>query len=107
MGMHISKGYSSRSYNSSSTKLFLKKFLVTLLTKVAYRNFEISHFLNKIEFFVNMGPYGSENLKTLILHLCFFFRQPFSKMFSVTVLTKVTYWDFEILNSKFLKQIEI
>ncbi len=42
MGVKISKRYSSYSYNSFSTKL-LYVFPVTVLTKLADRNFEISN----------------------------------------------------------------
>ena len=39
---------------------------MTVLTKLAYRNFEISNlnfFKKKIEIFLDMGPYGSDNFK--------------------------------------------
>ncbi len=42
-------------------------FPATILTKLADRNFERSHLKEEIEIFVNMGPYGSEHMKTLPL----------------------------------------
>ncbi len=49
-----------------------------------------------------MGPNGSENLKTLLPQLSFFFGSIFSKC--VTVLTKVIYWHFEISILIFVKR---
>ncbi len=77
MGVKISKRYSSHNYNSFSTKLFLH-----IPCDIAYRNFEISNlkFLKKIEILLNMGPYGSENFKTLLLlQFWFLFDQTFSE----------------------------
>ncbi len=45
-----------------------------------------------------MGPFVSGNFKTLLLQLLFFFNQTFSYNALVTVLTKVTYRNFEISN---------
>ena len=41
--------------------------------------FNIFKYLQKIEIFVNMEPYGSESFKTLLLQLLFFFNQTFSE----------------------------
>ncbi len=68
-------------------------FHVRILTKVTYWEFYISNFnlKKKIETFVNMGPYGRENFKTLLLvQLWFFFQPNVFWMFRVTVLIKVT-----------------
>ena len=67
MGVKISKHYSSNSYYSFSSKLFFYVFSLTVLAKLAYRNFEISIFFLNIEIFLSMGPYGSEHFKTLLL----------------------------------------
>ncbi len=42
---------------------------MTVLTQLAYRNFEISglNVKTKIEIFVIMGPHGSEDFKTLLI----------------------------------------
>ena len=51
-----------------------------VLKKVTSWQFEISNcFLKKIEIFVNKKPNGSENFKTLLLQLVFFFDQTFSE----------------------------
>ncbi len=43
-------------------------FPVTVLTNVTYWDYDIYFFLNKrLEIFVNMGHYGSENFKTFEL----------------------------------------
>ena len=83
------------------------QFPVTVLTKLAYMNFEISNlfFFKKIEIFLNMGPYGSENFKSLLLpQFWFIFDQPFFCMCPVTVHTKSASWNFEIKNFNFLKK---
>ncbi len=56
---------------------------MTVITKVTSWHFEISNLkiLKKIEIFDNMGPYGSENFKTLLLlQLLFFFNQTFGNV---------------------------
>ena len=53
--------------------------------------------------FINIGPYGNENFKTLlILQLWFFLTQFY--IFPVTVLTKLAYRNFQISNLKFKKK---
>ncbi len=105
MGVKLSKRYSSHSYGSFSSKLCLK-IPCDSPHKVYLLAFAISFKKKKIEIFVNIGPYGSENFKTLlnsptVVILC----QPnFSRMFPVTTLTKVTYWDSEISNSNCKKK---
>ncbi len=42
-------------------------FPVTVLTNLDYRNFEISNLIFLTEIFLNMGPHGSDNFKTLLL----------------------------------------
>ncbi len=63
MGVKISKRYFPYSYDSFSTKLFLR-IPCDSPHKLAYRNFEISNLFT---------PYGSENFKTLLLPQCRFF----------------------------------
>ncbi len=76
MGVKISKRYSPHSYDSFSTKRFLK-IPCDSPHKVTYRNFEISKF-KSIEIFVNMGPIGSGNFKTLVLlKFCSFWTKRF------------------------------
>ncbi len=55
-----------------------------------------------------MGPYESENFKTLhLLQFWFFLDKNFFWMFPVTVHTKLVSWNFEISNLNFIKKIEI
>ena len=66
MEVIFSKGYSPYSYDSFLTKNVLNVFM-TVLTKVAYWNFEISYFIcfKKIEIFVNMRSCGSKRFMIL------------------------------------------
>ncbi len=56
-------------------------------------------------FFLTWGPYGSQNIKTLLLPPITFesFQTFFFWIFFSVVLTKVLFWTFEILSFRFLK----
>ncbi len=67
---------------------------------LAFWKFKFKSFLKKIEIFINMGPNGSGNFKTLLLlQLSFFLDQTFSKC-SLWQSSQVTYRNFENLNLK-------
>ncbi len=102
LGVKISKTLLLYSYNFFPAKLFLhipcwqssQNFLIGIL------KFQIWNVLRKIENFLIMGPYGSENFKMLLLQ----FRPNFFWMFPVTIHTKFASWNFEILNLNFLQK---
>ncbi len=73
---------------------------MTVLTKLAYRNFQISigNFFKKIEIF------KFQNTTPTVLIL---FQPNFFRMFPVTIHTKLAFWNFEISKLNFLKKIEI
>ncbi len=82
MGVKISKRHSSHSYDSFFDQTFPKNSLWQSSQKllIGILKFQILKFLKKIEIFINMGPNGSCNFKTLLLlQLLFFLDQPFSK----------------------------
>ncbi len=67
-GVQISKRYSSHSYVSFSTTHFQKiPSDYPLKSWYLFLKFRIWKFLRQIEIFINMGSYGSENFKTLLL----------------------------------------
>ncbi len=69
---------------------------------------KIFDFLGIFFVFVNMGPYGSQNFKTLLLPQISFesFQTFFWNFFSV-VLTKVLFWIFEIWSFRFFNEFFI
>ncbi len=71
------KRYYSYSFDSFSTGDTM--FPMTILTKnVTYRNFEISNLTKTDWNFLDTGPRGIGNFKTLFLQLWFLFNQTFS-----------------------------
>ncbi len=87
MGVNISKRYSTQQLWIFVTKLFLK-ISVTVLTKVTYRNFEVSNF--DFFFLKKTWEWKFQNAT----HMVNLFQPNFIWMFHVTVLTEDASWNF-------------
>ncbi len=95
MGVAMSKGYSSHSHGSSSANPFLN---IPCYTPHKLYLLALWIFEKRLKFSLKCDPMGvkfqSANPTTMII-LC---QLNFFWMFHGTVLTKVTWWDFEISN---------